>query len=78
MLFLLKKEKDQINYSKNFKEYISDLWNLADLILIVLYLGAFIPMKYIGYFMDDISGTHEDVWKAINILIILLTFVKIN
>jgi hypothetical protein len=58
--------------------YIVSFWHLADVSLAILYLGFFIPMKYIGYLLDDVSATYETFWKMINILIIFLTFVKIN
>jgi hypothetical protein len=46
---------------------------VADLALIFLYLGAFIPLNYLH---ESISFENE--WRLVNIMLILLTFVKIN
>jgi hypothetical protein len=46
---------------------------MADLSLIVLYLGAYLPLNYMH---ESIS--FENLWRLVNIMVILLTFVKIN
>jgi hypothetical protein len=56
-----------------FKSYILNLWNVADLFLIVLYLAAYIPLDYLH---ENISV--ENYWRLVSMILILLTFVKIN
>jgi hypothetical protein len=46
---------------------------VADLALILLYLGAYLPLSYMH---ECISFEHE--WRIVNIFLILLTFVKFN
>ena len=46
---------------------------MADIALIVLYLGAYLPLTYLH---EIISLENE--WRLVNIMLILLTFVKIN
>jgi hypothetical protein len=46
---------------------------VADLVLIVLYLGVFLPLNYLHE-----SFSFENEWRLVNIILILLTFVKIN
>jgi hypothetical protein len=46
---------------------------MADLSLIVLYLAAYLPLNYLH---ESIS--FENLWRLVNIMVILLTFVKIN
>jgi hypothetical protein len=67
--------KDEIYYIKfyGFKTYIASFWNVADLALIVLYFSAFLPLHYINE-----SSTFEDEKRLVIIMLILLTFVKIN
>jgi hypothetical protein len=68
----LKNETKQIRQD-GLKKYLASFWNVADLALIVLYLGAFLPLNYLH---EDISFENE--WRLVNIMLILLTFVKIN
>ena len=46
---------------------------MADLALILLYLGAYLPLSYMH---ECISFENE--WRIVNIVLILLTFVKFN
>jgi hypothetical protein len=46
---------------------------VADLSLIVLYLGAYLPLNYLHE-----SINYENEWRLVNIMLILMTFVKIN
>ena len=43
---LLKIEMNQIK-NLGFKTYIASIWNAADLSLIMVYLGAFIPLNFV-------------------------------
>ena len=56
-----------------FKSYLASIWNVADFALYVLYIGGFIPLYYLH---ETISFENE--WRLLNIIIILLIFVKIN
>ena len=71
-VLLLKIEMNQINYI-GFKSYIATFWNAADLTLIMLYLGAYIPLNYLH---ESISLENE--WRLVNFILIVMTFVKIN
>ena len=53
------------------KEYIKDIWNIADSILIVFYLGGFIPLMYLG-------EKYSNSWNVVNLVLVLMTFIKIN
>jgi hypothetical protein len=69
---LLKIEINQINYL-GFKSYIASFWNVADLMLIIFYLFAYLPLNYVH---DSINFENE--WRLVNFILIVMTFVKIN
>ena len=71
-VLLLKIEMNQIN-NLGFKSYIAKIWNAADLTLIMLFLGAYIPL----YFVYEIIS-FENEWRFVNFILIVMTFVKIN
>ena len=71
-VLLLKIEMNQIN-NLGFKSYIAKIWNAADLTLIMLYLGAYIPLNFV---YEIISFENE--WRFVNFILIVMTFVKIN
>ena len=73
-LFILKREIEQIKLSV----YSMSFWNKADLCLILLYLGAFLPLNYLHAAFDDMTVGLEPTWKLVNFLIIILTFVRVN
>ena len=77
MVLILRREVDQIKFF-GIKAYISSLWNLCDLCLILIYLGAFIPLNYMHTASESLLEAWHFEWKIINFMIVLLTFVKIN
>jgi len=77
IVFLFKRELEQIKFF-GIKDYFSSFWNIADFGLILLYLGAFIPLNYIHYSFEEMTIDWETEWKAINLMIIVMTFVRIN
>ena len=53
--------------------YDASCWNAADLALLVLNLGAYLPLHGL-----HVSISFEDGWRLVNVMQVLLTFVKIN
>ena len=59
--------------SDGFISYLASIWNVADFALIMLYFGAYLPLNY----LHEITS-FENEWRLVNVMVILLTFVKIN
>jgi hypothetical protein len=82
-VLLLKIEINQINYL-GFKTYIANIWNAADLSLIMVYLGAYLPLNYLQEIGTVCHYAHSQAcgpsyeWKLVNFILIMMTFVKIN
>jgi hypothetical protein len=60
-------------YCLGFKSYLASIWNATDLLLVVLYLCAYLPLYYLNE-----RTNFEDEWRLVNFILIVMTFVKIN